>query len=255
MLTLAKKTLPSRIPTRGYLNVEGQKMSKSRGTFILLKDVLAGFSPDALRYYLTAITPADTTDGNFAWKDLQSRVNNELIGAYGNFVYRSLSFMEKKGGTIPKPGKFNEEDRAFEKRLEALWAVGEKMENVEFKESLEEIFHVVNDANRYFNNRAPWKIQDPEELDTVLYLSAKAAYFFALALYPFLPFSSQKVFESFGVKTPEKWADVSAFRPGLKVHGAKPLFSKIEDDEIAAEIAKMACPPKDRKNPRLLNLS
>lgn len=238
MLTLAEKALPARIPTRGYLNVEGQKMSKSRGTFILLKDVLACFAPDALRYYLTAITPADTTDGNFAWKDLQSRVNNELIGAYGNFVYRSLSFIEKKGGMVPKPGKYDDEDKNFEEKLGKIWAVEEKLENVELKEALEQVFHAVNDANRYFNNRAPWKIQDPQELDTVLYLSAKAAYTFALALSPFLPFSSQKVFESFGVQSPTRWADVSGFKPGLKVSGAKPLFAKLDDDVIASEIAK-----------------
>ncbi|HLD75979.1 MAG TPA: hypothetical protein VI874_03100, partial [Candidatus Norongarragalinales archaeon] len=163
--------------------------------------------------------------------------------AYGNFVYRSLSFIEKKGGVIPKPDTYNDEDRAFENKLESLWAVEKKLEHMELKESLEEIFHTINDANRYFNSRAPWKIEDPEELATVLYLSAKAAYSFALALSPFLPFSSDRVFRSFGVNSPEKWADVSAFKPGLKIGGAKPLFVKLEDDKIAEEIAKMA--PKE----------
>ncbi len=239
MLETAGFALPTRIPTRGYLNVEGEKMSKSRGTFILVKDVLARFHPDALRYYLCTITPNNTTDGNFAWKDFQAKVNNELIGAYGNFVYRCLSFIAKKGGAIPKPGKKNELDEAFERETEAFAdAVASELDQIGVKEGLEKIMAFAAKSNKYFNDRAPWKLTDGLELDTVLFLSAKAAYALGLALSPYLPFSSGDLFSQLGVK-PKGWADLSTFKAGLTLQDVKPLFARVEDEAVEEEIAKM----------------
>ena len=239
MLETAGFALPSRIPTRGYLNVEGEKMSKSRGTFILVKDVLARFHPDALRYYLCTITPNNTTDGNFAWSDFQAKVNSELIGAYGNFVYRCLSFIAKKGGLIPTPGEKTEADAAFEKETEAFAdAVAADLDDVGVKEGLEKIMAFSAKSNKYFNDRAPWKITNADELNTVLYLSAKAAYALGLALSPYLPFSSGDLFSQLGVK-PKRWNDFSAFKPGLTLQDVKPLFARIEDEAVAEEVAKM----------------
>lgn len=240
MLHAAGYALPKAIPTRGYLNVEGQKMSKSRGTFVLLKEVLGEVAPDVLRYYMTSITPADTTDGNFAWKDFQAKTNNELIGAYGNLVFRVLSFIERKaGGVVPRPGKYSDQDKAFEKKLEGIWNVGEKLDAIRVKEAQEELFAHASEANKYFNDRAPWKLKNQEELDTVLYLSAKAVYSLALALYPFLPFSSVEVFRQLGVPAPGKWADLSGFKPGLNV-SAKPLFPRMEDELVEKQVRKLS---------------
>lgn len=239
MLDAAGFAQPTRIPTRGYLNVEGEKMSKSRGTFILVKDVLARFHPDALRYYLCTITPNNTTDGNFAWKDFQAKVNSELIGAYGNFVYRSLSFIAKKGGVIPKAGKKDETDDAFEKETEAFAdAVASDLDQIGVKEGLEKIMAFAGSANKYFNDRAPWKLTDADELNTVLFLSAKAAYALGLVLSPYLPFSSGELFSQLGVK-PNGWNDFSAFKAGLSLQDVKPLFARVEDDAVADEVAKM----------------
>lgn len=239
MLDAAGIALPSHIPTRGYLNVEGEKMSKSRGTFILVKDVLTRFHPDALRYYLCTITPNNTTDGNFAWKDFQAKVNSELIGAYGNFVYRCLSFIVKKGGVVPKAGKKNELDVVFEREIDALaGTVGAELDCVGVKEGLEKALAFAAKANKYFNDRVPWKIADEAELNTVLFLSAKAAYALGRVLSPFLPFSCGELFSQLGVK-PKKWGDLSDFVAGLSLQDVKPLFSRIEDEAVAEEVAKM----------------
>lgn len=236
MLAAAGFALPSRVPTRGFLNVEGEKMSKSRGTFVLVRDVLAHFSPDALRYYLCTITPNSTADGNFAWKDFQAKVNNELIGAYGNFVYRVLSFIQRQGGMVPVPSSGTAVDKAFEKRIDAFWGpVTQDLENVGVKEALEKVMAFASEANKYFNDRAPWHLKDEKELNTVLFLSAQAAYALAVALYPFVPYSSEQVFRQFGV-TPKKWADVSSFKAGLSLSDVKPLFSRMEDSAVDAEI-------------------
>jgi len=239
MLDAAGFALPAAIPTRGYLNVEGEKMSKSRGTFILVKDVLSRFHPDALRYYLCTITPNNTTDGNFAWKDFQAKVNSELIGAYGNFVYRCLSFIAKKGGVVPKLGKKTEMDAAFERETEAFSAaVAADLDQIGVKEGLEKTMAFAAKSNKYFNDRAPWKMTEADELDTVLFLSAKAAFALALALSPYLPFSSGDVFSQLGVK-PKGWADLSVFKAGLSLQDVKPLFARVEDEAVADEIAKM----------------
>ncbi len=239
MLDAAGYALPSRIPTRGYLNVEGEKMSKSRGTFILVKDVLALLPADALRYYLCTITPNSTADGNFAWKDFQAKVNNELIGAYGNFVYRSLSFIQKKGGVVPKAGPLGEVDEAFSKSIGSFAeGVAADLDGVGVKEGLEKILAFAAKSNKYFNDRAPWKITDEKELGTVLYLSGKAVFALALALYPYLPFSSEQVFRQLGTK-PKGWADYSPYKAGLKLVDVKPLFSRVEDEMVEKEIAKM----------------
>ncbi|MBI4360853.1 methionine--tRNA ligase [Candidatus Micrarchaeota archaeon] len=239
MLDAAGFAFPSRIPTRGFLNVEGEKMSKSRGTFVLVKDVLGRFSADSLRYYLCTITPNSTADGNFAWKDFQAKVNNELIGAYGNFVYRVLSFIQRQGGVVPVPSKGNPVDEAFEKRIDAFFGpVTRDLEQVGVKEALEKVMAFASEANKYFNDRAPWHLKEEKELNTVLYLSAKAAFALASALYPFIPFSSEQVFKQFGV-FPKKWADVSAFKAGLVLSDVKPLFLRMEDRDVDAEIRKL----------------
>ncbi len=232
MLHAAGYALPSVIPTRGFLNVEGQKMSKSRGTFILVRDVLAKFPADALRYYLCAMTPNNTTDGNFFWKDFQAKTNGELIGAYGNFVYRCLSFIAKKGGIIPALGPLSDADRAFADTLDGFAApVAADLEKAGIKEALEKIMVFAGVCNKYFNDRAPWKIAHEAELATVLHLSAKAAFALSLALSPFLPFSSEKVFGQLGV-SPRGWADYSPFRAGLALQNVTPLFSRIEDEVL-----------------------
>lgn len=239
MLTAAGFSLPTRIPTRGFLNVEGEKMSKSRGTFVLVKDVLADFSADALRYYLCTITPNSTADGNFAWKDFQAKVNNELIGAYGNFVYRVLSFIQRKGGKVPIPSKGSAVDRAFEKRIDAFFApVAKDLEQVGVKEALEKVLSFAGEANKYFNDRAPWHLEDEKELNTVLFLSAKAAFALACAMHPFVPFSSEQVFKQFGI-SPNGWADLSGFKAGLELSDVKPLFSRMEDADVDAQIRKL----------------
>ncbi|MDP2717366.1 MAG: methionine--tRNA ligase, partial [Candidatus Micrarchaeota archaeon] len=234
MLHAAGYALPTDVPTRGFLNVQGEKMSKSRGTFILVRDVLDKFPADALRYYLCAITPNNTTDGNFSWKDFQAKTNSELIGAYGNFVYRCLSFIQKKGGVVPALGPLSDADAVFAGAIEAFAGpVAADLENVGVKEALEKIMAFANVCNKYFNDRAPWKITDEKELGTVLHLSAKAAFALALALWPFLPFSSETVFRQFGV-APKGWADYSPFKEGLVLTDVKPLFGRIEDERLPA---------------------
>ena len=130
-------------------------------------------------------------------------------------------------------------DVAFEKETEVFAdAVAVDLEAVGVKEGLEKIMAFAAKSNKYFNDRAPWKLTDAGELNTVLYLSAKAAFALGLALSPYLPFSSGDLFSQLGVK-PKGWNDLSAFMPGLSLQDVKPLFARIEDEAVSEEVAKM----------------
>jgi methionyl-tRNA synthetase len=248
MLSDSGFRLPVRMPTRGYLNVEAEKMSKSRGIFILLRDFLDDYEPDFLRYYLTAITPNNVTDGNFAWKEFQTKVNSELIDAYCNFVFRTLSFIRNKfDAAVPEPGGFNERDEEFRRLTDALACEAEiDYESMEFKAALEKIMAYSNECNKYFNDSAPWKlVKDGKlaEARTALYLSLKAILAIATVSEPILPFTTKKVLAQLGLEA-TKWGDYSALKPGKKLGDAKILYEKIEDGQIDDELAKLT--PKEK---------
>ncbi|MFA6049121.1 MAG: methionine--tRNA ligase [Candidatus Micrarchaeia archaeon] len=246
MLQSAGFSLPLRIPTRGHATLQGQKMSKSRGTLIGLEEFLAKYPADYLRYYFTAITPASTGDADFSWKEFQSKINNELVDSYGNFCYRVLSFAKTKfGGIVPQPGPQTSADSEFSKKLDQFPRTVEgELEEIRLKEALEKIMLFSAECNKYFNDRAPWKLVKEgknAEAGTVIYNGVKAAYSLALHMYPFLPFSSMAVFKQLGV--PEgaktKWGDVSTLKPGQKLGEPSIPFAKLEDEAIEREIREV----------------
>ncbi len=241
MLSDAGYQLPARIPARGYLNVEAEKMSKSRGIFILLKDFLEKYEPDFLRYYLTAITPNNVSDGNFAWKEFQSKINSELIDSYANFVFRVLSFLKNKlDSVVPEPGGLTERDEEFKRLTEELAEEVEMdYEAIEFKTVLEKIMAFAKECNRYFNDREPWKLlkEKPGEARTVLFLSTKAILVLATVSEPILPFTTKKIIKQLGIDS-VKWGDYPV-KPGHRISEPEILYKKIEDQKIDEELAKL----------------
>ena len=106
--------LPEFIPTRGHLILQGEKFSKSRGIYIGLREFINEFPSDYLRYYLARITPYDQSDVNFDWDDFQVKINNELVASIGNFIHRTLTFINSKfEKRIPSPGEMSEVDKKF----------------------------------------------------------------------------------------------------------------------------------------------
>lgn len=225
--------LPYAIPTRGYLNIEAQKMSKSRGSFITLKEALSKFPADYYRYYLTAITPNNLSDGNFLWSEFASKVNSELIDKYGNFVYRTLSILKRNfAGKIPAAEKkaFTEEDKKFEVKLNSIaGVVGAEFEKANLKEGLEKTMEFAGECNAYFNAREPWKLLKTEEKQAgvVLLLATKAAFALTQLLSPIVPFSSQEALKQFNCALGE-WGDYSQIKSGNSIGEPAILFKKID---------------------------
>jgi len=249
--------LPYSIVGGGYLSLEGQKMSTSRGWVIWAKDFFEMFDSDLLRYYLVINAPLNR-DTDFSWDDFQRRINNELIDNVGNFIHRTISFTSRFfDGEIPEPGEYTGEDEEFENIIKDLpGKVGGYIDNFEFREGLVEIMNVTKRANKYFNDKEPWKgvKEDMDSAKTCLYLSNQLVHILSIILGPYIPETTQKIrealnmplenvkgFTEFDEREPKvKWEESNEFlEPGYKVNKTKPLFKKIEDEVIQKQKDKL----------------
>jgi len=242
--TREKFSLPSIIPVRGYATLEGKKISKSRKWWILIDDFVKVFPGDYLRFYLTLTTPSKPTDGDFKWKEFQKKINSELVGNIGNFIYRTLSFIHTKfGGKVPEAGEFDDADEEFEKRIkEAAKSIGNELENIELEKALRKILEFSGFCNQYFQKKEPWR--DLERAKACLYLSINAVRSLAIALEPFLPSSAEKLWNQLNLKDSvheQKWDSLSKIeiKPRHKINRPEILFKKVEDVDIDNQLTKL----------------
>ena len=265
--------LPYSVIGGGYLSLEGRKMSTSKGWVIWVEDFLKKFDSDLLRYYMIINAPL-SKDTDFSWDDFQRRINNELTDNLGNFIHRTFTFTKKFfDGQIPEPGEYSAEDREFEEKIRALPdKVAEYIENFEFRDGLQEIMTVTKDANKYFNDKKPWKAvkEDEASARTCLYLSNQLVHTLSIILTPYIPESVQKIrevmsiptevvdgFTDFDERTPNvEWSKSKDFLPaGHPIKKAKPLFNKIEDKIIEEEKEKLyALEENDEEDDKMSDL-
>ena len=226
-------SLPWQIASNEFLNLEGQKVSTSRGWVIWLHDILSEFDADAVRYYLISIAP-ETHDSDFNLGEFQEKVNKELIGTFGNFINRSLTFIEKNGGVVPEPKGFDGEDNALiEVMRKAPGEIGGFLEKLSAKNALAALLTVSQRGNEYFQHKEPWKSENA----TTLYVCANLVRTLSVLSHPFLPHSAQKIWAMLGEKgdiKSEKWACAGELKveAGRKLGKIGVLYKKIEDDKI-----------------------
>ena len=229
--------LPDYIPTRGHLTLEGKKISKSRNWYIGLKEFLEYYPADYLRYYLISINPYSQDDLNFDWNDFTTRINSELIGNLGNFVNRALGFTKKSfDGKIPETESFDEKDSEAEQKIKTLATnIGSLMEQNHLDRALKKIMEFSSFFNQYFQHKEPWK-NGPGTANCV-FLSVNAVRSLAIAIFPFLPESAQKIWNQLdldGNVNESSWNDISVLglSPGYALGDASPLFVKVEKSDI-----------------------
>jgi len=249
MLREAGYCLPHRIPVRGHATIQGEKMSKSRGNFISIRDFLSRYPPDFLRFYYNSVTPNNSSDADFSWQEFGAKTNSELVGALCNYCYRVLSFVEAKfGGEIPAPQPVFLEaklEKEFSAKVDAMpQAMADQLEQVEIKDGLEAGMAFVNECNRYFNDRAPWKLakENSEEAKAVIFLAAKAAYAISVHFQPFIPFYCQKIYSQLGFAGDVgsvSWGDLSAFKPGQKLAKPEIIYRPIPLETLMEEEGKL----------------
>ncbi|WP_115727834.1 methionine--tRNA ligase [Actinomyces culturomici] len=188
--------LPTEVVSSEFLTMEGKKFSSSHGIVIYVRDFLARYQADALRYFISAAGP-ETSDSDFTWAEFVRRTNGELVAGWGNLVNRTASMIAKKFGEIPAPGELEDIDRALLDEIsKGFDTVGDLIGHHRQKAALAEAMRLVGEANKYVTDTEPFKLKAPEQqarLATVLHTLAQAVADLNLMLSPFLPHAANDV--------------------------------------------------------------
>ena len=238
--------LPENVPANEFLNLEGDKISTSKNWAVWLHEYLLEFpgKQDVLRYVLTATAP-ETKDNDFTWKDFQARNNNELVAILGNFVNRALVLTHKYfDGKVPTCGELTGFDRKMLAEIsETKASLEANLETFRFREALKEAMNLARIGNKYLADTEPWKLAktDMERVATIMNVSLQITANLAIAMEPFLPFSSAKLREMLNT-SPFEWTQLGSANLLVKGHvlgTPELLFEKIEDETIEAQIQKL----------------
>jgi len=233
--THGEYNLPVNVPANEFLNLEGDKISTSRNHAVWLHEYLEELPNrrDELRYVLTSIAP-ETKDSEFTWKDYQARVNNELVAILGNFVNRVVVLTNKYyNGVVP----FGEVDNEIlTEKGKCITEVEAHLSNFKFRDGLSSAMNLARFGNKYLADREPWKLQktDPEAVKSIMFNALNITAHLAEVLEPFLPETAIRIREMLKIDTVFK-----GFLDGHEIGEAKLLFSKVEDDLIDQQMAKL----------------
>jgi methionyl-tRNA synthetase len=225
--------LPTDVPANQYVTFKGEKASKSEGVGESVLAYLERYQPDAIRYALASNFP-ETSDTDMTEAELIRRNNDELVATWGNLVNRVLTMTYRNfDGRVPQPGAFDARDEAILARAASVVSeVAGQIEAVRLKAALASAMSLAQDANAYLNETAPWKTAktEIERTATSLYTALCVINALKVALYPFLPFSSQQIHEFLGRSgriEADGWR-AERPQPGTALRQPEPLFKKIE---------------------------
>ena len=265
MLKLHGNILPTNVPANEFMNLEGDKMSTSRGWSIEMEDYINDWikpenggqsMADVLRYYLTQIAP-ETKDSEFTWKGFQDANNSELVSVFGNFVNRAFVLMHKLcKGKVPvfhndiiddKDKQLIIDIKTATTKIEAL------LEGYKFRDGLFEVIDLARKGNKYLQEKEPWKkvpkdgsqplIPDQQQIDNCLHLCLQLTANLAILIHPFLPFTAKKLCGM--MKVVDRMLDwgnaggVGLLKVGYTLREPQLLFRKIEDEEIEKQLEKL----------------
>lgn len=238
-----KYVLPQNVPANEFLNFEGKKFSKSRNWGISVTDFLEMFPADPLRYTLAANLP-ETRDTDFYWKEFQLRNNSELADILGNFINRSITFVQKHfEGKVPAQGKLEIIDSEMLNLISGYPSkVAKLFEAYKIRDGVLEIMNLARAGNKYFNDSEPWKTikSDKDKCGTTLYVCLQTIYTLAELMWPVVPFSSEKVFHILNAEKTE-WENCSNnnLETGHSLNQPEIIFPKIEDEVIEKQMEKL----------------
>lgn len=236
--------LPENVPANEFLNLEGRKLSTSKGWAVWLDEYMDDFEPDLLRYVLGTTLP-ESKDSDFSWKDFQARVNSELADILGNFVYRTTSFTQRFfDGEVPEAKDLSETDKT------ALAAINQQKELIQkaydsfkFREAIAETMNLARTGNRYFTETEPWKTrkEEPQRCKNSLYVCTQICGALSLLFQPVMPKKMYQLREQLGIPHQTGWDQINdhLVPVGHLVAGQEILFNKIEDEEVEKEIQKL----------------
>jgi len=248
--------LEDNVASNEYLMLQGGQFSKSRKHGVWLPAFLERYDPDSLRYYLTINMP-EGHDTDFRWEDYVERVNNELIGNYGNFVHRVLTLTHRLSSDELNPlTEFDNSDNHTEfceNIVTNTKSAMESMERQRFKEALRHIMNIAQSGNSYLQHAEPWAYLSKEDSDqrtnSLSSLAAcwRACKSLAILTAPFMPFQSEKLWRALGESghaSDQLWDSAMEFNKPLNWSSQKPtaLFTKLDINEILKNETAIAEP-------------
>ena len=236
---------PNKVFVHGFLTVNGEKMSKSKGTFVNARTYLNHLPPEALRYYYAAKLGGTTDDMDLNLADFVQRVNSDLVGKITNIASRGGQMLQKK--LEGRLGAMDEEGLALiAKCREASETIAKHYEDRRFNMAVVEICRLADAANEYFDRREPWKTVKTDAEATRVTLTAALNAFRIIAIYlkPILPAYADKAMKLFG-ETEWTWDSINAARENCGLGDYEYLASRIDGKQVEAMIAAATINPGD----------
>ena len=227
LLSAANLKLPSGINVHGFLTINGEKMSKSKGTGILAKEFAEITNPETLRYYFAAKLNNKVEDIDLNFDDYVQRINSDLVGKYLNIASRSASFLKKNNNILSTNIDKNILDNLISKKDEIV----SLYESREYSKLVRIIMDLADDVNKYINEQTPWKKEMDEAVD-ISSTAIKAFYILSLYLHPIIPSITNEAFKFLNIK---KVSINNVDEAITKINDYKPLLNRLEKIIIPEE--------------------
>ena len=242
-------TLPDAIPANEFYLLEGRQFSKSDGWTIDLQACLERYSPDEVRYVLAATAP-ENADSSFSWKEFQMRLNAELLGKFGNFIHRVLTFAwQHCEQQVPAPGALQPLDTQFLAEIERLLGqISESYNGFHLRKASQQLMELAQLGNVYIDQKKPWQSLrhpgDAAALKATIYCAIQCIKALTLAASPIMPALAQQIWEQLGYENQlekSRWSEVQSepVAAGQRLREPRALFRKMEDQEVEEEVRKL----------------
>ena len=255
--------LPKKVYGHGWLIVDGDKMSKSKGNVVDPNGLIDEFGADAIRYFLLREINLGQ-DGNFSRDALIQRINSDLANDLGNLLHRTLNMTLKfQDGVLAAPSGESDVDKSLkDDALATVKAFADGMEDMKLSDTIKTVWAFISRANKYIDETQPWALaKNPakkQELANVMYNLAEALRIISVLISPFMPTTAERIWNQLGLAAAGKaWKDVQledietwgGIPAGLHVGTPEQLFPRIEveKDEKPAQNAKQQKQAKQEK--------
>ena len=227
--------LPWNVPATEFLQIKGRPFSKSRRIGISIDEALQLFPADYWRYFIMATRP-ETKDLNFSWELFIEKINSDLNDTFGNFIHRTLAFMNAQfNGEVPRSEALDEGDKQILETLkEKVETVAKEIEDCGLQSAANTMISISRMGNQYLNEKEPWNLikKDREKAASIIYVAAQIVKALAIVSAPFIPFAAEELWKTLnlpGSVHEQKWDEALKPLPANhKIAKAKPLFQKIE---------------------------
>ena len=232
LLASGENHLPDMIVSSEYMTLEGKKISTSKNWAIWIPYLLDHYDADSIRLYFLAFGP-ETKDADFSWENFITFHNGQLLGAYGNFVNRTLAFINKYCDSIVPKGTI---DPAVEDAIDTAFSdTSDAIERGNFRDAIKHIFALVNFANKYYDENKPWvtRTENPEACNELLFNCVQIITNLAVLFAPFIPASSEKV--SSWLKTDLSW-EKKEVAGAITIPAVEVLYQRIDKKRIKEEL-------------------